>query len=106
MTAAEIRDDPQMAARKIFYEGTDREGRPFTFVGEPAFVDDVASSESRPAPELGEQTGEVLAELGYSTDEIEGFARDHVTTAAEMRTDHIALNVHGGADALGDAAAG
>lgn len=45
-------------------------------------------SESLTPPRLGEHTREVLAEMGYSDDEIESFRRDGVVATADRRQEH------------------
>jgi crotonobetainyl-CoA:carnitine CoA-transferase CaiB-like acyl-CoA transferase len=67
---AELRDDPQMAARQIIVEGEHPEAGPFTYVGEPVIVDGAQYRVIRPAPVLGQHTDEILAELGRSADDI------------------------------------
>jgi crotonobetainyl-CoA:carnitine CoA-transferase CaiB-like acyl-CoA transferase len=67
---AELRDDPQIAARQIIVEGEHPVAGAFTYVGEPVIVDGGPYRVRRPAPALGEHTDEVLAELGRSADDI------------------------------------
>ena len=67
---AELRDDPQIAARQILVEGEHPVAGPFTYVGEPVIVDGEPYRVRRPAPALGEHTDELLAELGRSAADI------------------------------------
>jgi crotonobetainyl-CoA:carnitine CoA-transferase CaiB-like acyl-CoA transferase len=67
---AELRDDPQIAARQILVEGEHPVAGPFTYVGEPVIVDGAPYRVRRPAPALGEHTDELLAELGRSAADI------------------------------------
>ena len=67
----ELRTDPQLAERNVFIEATHPVAGPFTHVTLPALVDGVRSTELRHhAPALGEQTDEILTELGLSADRI------------------------------------
>lgn len=76
--AAELRDDPQLAARQILVEGEHPIAGPFTYVGEPVVVDGAPYAVRRPAPTLGEHTDELLAELGHDADAIAALHRDGV----------------------------
>jgi crotonobetainyl-CoA:carnitine CoA-transferase CaiB-like acyl-CoA transferase len=67
----ELRSDPQLASRGAFVEATHPIAGPFTHVTLPALVDGQRSTEiRRHAPALGEQTDELLVELGVSDAEI------------------------------------
>lgn len=50
----------------------------------PVQFDDQQLSVRRPGPALGEHTREVLAELGYTTDEVAELVRDQVVTARDV----------------------
>lgn len=61
----DLRDDPHLGAREIVHESVHPIAGPFTAVGWPARVAGQEFDMTKPAPSLGQQTGEVLAELGY-----------------------------------------
>jgi crotonobetainyl-CoA:carnitine CoA-transferase CaiB-like acyl-CoA transferase len=86
----QVRTDRQIRSRNLFIDGTDERGKPFTYIGQPAQVDGPGPAELRPAPALGEQTDEILRELGFDPETIARFAADHVTTAVSFDHDHIA----------------
>ncbi|MGE0384971.1 MAG: CaiB/BaiF CoA transferase family protein [Gammaproteobacteria bacterium] len=90
---ADIRADPQIAARGIFVDGRDETGAPFTYVGQPAQLAGQQFEVSRPAPRLGEHTDEILRGIGCSDADLARYAAEHVTTSPEFVTDHIAQNV-------------
>lgn len=66
----ELRADEHFAAREVFVEGHHPHAGPFTYLGRPAVIDGDVFEVRRPAPLLGEQTDEILAELGYDADRI------------------------------------
>lgn len=66
-----LRDDPHLAAREIIVEGEHPQAGPFTYVGAPVIVDGQPYRAPRPAPGLGAQTRQVLAELGYADERID-----------------------------------
>ncbi len=77
-TPAEVVNDPQAVANNyMVYMDHPMHGKT-KMVGFPWDFSSTPASCSRPAPELGEHTEEVLMELGYTTHEI-----------AEMRQDGI-----------------
>ena len=75
---AELRDDPQIAARQIIVEGEHPRAGSFTYVGEPVIVDGGPYQLRRPAPALGEHTDELLGELGRSAADIAALRDDGV----------------------------
>ena len=75
---AELRDDPQIAARQIIVEGEHPAAGSFTYVGEPVIVDGEPYQLRRPAPALGEHTDELLGELGRSAADIAALRDDGV----------------------------
>jgi crotonobetainyl-CoA:carnitine CoA-transferase CaiB-like acyl-CoA transferase len=67
--ADELRTDPQLRARGAFIDAVHPVAGPFTYVTLPALVDGQRSTEIRHhAPALGEQTDQILAELGLTQD--------------------------------------
>ena len=62
-------DNPHMQQRQIFFDGEHPHAGPFSYIGQPAVIEGQTYSVWRPAPLLGEQTEEVLAELGISSDQ-------------------------------------
>ncbi len=77
MTRNDVFDDPQILANEMMISTehpavgrVDMVGFPFTLSGQ-----DTAERVRRPAPALGEQSREVLAELGYSTTEVDALLR-------------------------------
>jgi formyl-CoA transferase len=92
---ADVQDDPQMQARQIFV--ADGAGATsFVHVGQPAWVDGEPASIRTDAPQLGEDTQEILTELGYSPLEIDGLRERNITSAARSSTDHISRALFGG----------
>jgi crotonobetainyl-CoA:carnitine CoA-transferase CaiB-like acyl-CoA transferase len=69
----DILDDKHVRAREIVHESVHPHAGPFTTVGWPAPVDGQPFEIDNDAPLLGEQTDEILAEIGHSADEIAGF---------------------------------
>jgi crotonobetainyl-CoA:carnitine CoA-transferase CaiB-like acyl-CoA transferase len=68
-SARELHDDPQAIANGYLPDVEGADGVPFKLVANPVQFDEI-SPELRPAPGHGEQTDEVLLELGMSYDEI------------------------------------
>ena len=61
----ELRSDPQLVARRTFVDAEHPVAGPFTYVTLPALVNGQRSTEIRyHAPALGEQTDDILAEIG------------------------------------------
>ena len=75
---ASLRDDPHIAERQIIVEGNHPIAGPFTYVGEPVIVDHLPYDAPRPAPTVGMQTREVLAEIGYDNSRINELLSQHV----------------------------
>jgi crotonobetainyl-CoA:carnitine CoA-transferase CaiB-like acyl-CoA transferase len=61
----DLREDPHLAARGIVVESEHPVAGPFTSVGWPGIVRDQPFEIGLPAPQLGEHTDSVLAELGF-----------------------------------------
>ncbi|HEY6377843.1 MAG TPA: CoA transferase [Candidatus Dormibacteraeota bacterium] len=66
-----LRDDPHLRARGVLVEGDHPEAGEFTYVAPPVIVDGQSFAIGRPAPELGQHTDELLAELGYPPERIQ-----------------------------------
>ena len=78
----EIRDDPQVRHMQslITVPGSGPTRAPITVVNHPVLYDGASAQVSRPPQQLGAQTAEVLAELGFSETEIRALAQEHVIT--------------------------
>ncbi len=68
---ADLRHDAHLAEREIIVEGQHPAAGPFTYVGSPVIVDGEPYPPPRPAPDHGADTREVLAEAGYTTEEVD-----------------------------------
>ncbi|MET0984968.1 MAG: CaiB/BaiF CoA-transferase family protein [Steroidobacteraceae bacterium] len=68
---ADVPDDPHNRARGILRETVHPQAGPYTAISFPAIVDGQRYEVSRHAPVMGEQTREVLLELGYGQGEID-----------------------------------
>jgi crotonobetainyl-CoA:carnitine CoA-transferase CaiB-like acyl-CoA transferase len=66
-----LRDDPHLQARGVLVDGDHPEAGEFTYVAPPVIVDGHPFAIGRPAPELGQHTDELLAELGYPSERIQ-----------------------------------
>jgi crotonobetainyl-CoA:carnitine CoA-transferase CaiB-like acyl-CoA transferase len=89
----EVRDDLQIASRPLFVDG-EADGRPFTYVGQPAVVDGAAPSPPGHAPELGQDNRSLLIELGYASEDIARFEDAHVIAAPQAER-HIISAIYG-----------
>ena len=69
-TLDDLLTDPQIRLNQIFAEPTEDVGVD-RVVSPPVFVDGLPRTGIRKAPQIGEHSGEILATLGYSADEIE-----------------------------------
>jgi crotonobetainyl-CoA:carnitine CoA-transferase CaiB-like acyl-CoA transferase len=65
----EVLSDPQILANGYLQDVTDSAGRPFRLVPAPLQFNE-EPGDTRRAPDHGEHTDEVLAELGLSTEEV------------------------------------
>jgi len=71
LTLDEVAADPQVSARKMIVEVDAPDGRKIKQVGISAKLSDTPGSIRSLAPELGQHTNELLAELGYSQADID-----------------------------------
>jgi crotonobetainyl-CoA:carnitine CoA-transferase CaiB-like acyl-CoA transferase len=70
-TIREMSEDIHVRERNIFREGEHPHAGPFTYIGVPAVIPGQDFEIYRPAPLLGEQTDELLGELGYTAEQLE-----------------------------------
>jgi crotonobetainyl-CoA:carnitine CoA-transferase CaiB-like acyl-CoA transferase len=79
VTAADLLDDPQLQARRFWEQVTHPVAGTFLSTGMPFRLDSQPGSWiRRPAPLLGEHNAEVLAEAGYTADQIAELERDGI----------------------------
>jgi formyl-CoA transferase len=86
----QVAADRHIQSRQILKQATLPQYGEFTYVGQPAIVDHQPYDIPQPAPDLGQHTDEILAELGYGPADVERFAKGFVTTAETFADDHIA----------------
>ena len=70
LTLPEVMEDPQVVQQEMFFEETHPRRGTVTQTGSPFRVNSDSARADKPAPELGEHTAEVLAELGATRTEI------------------------------------
>ena len=70
----EVLGDPLFREREMVLETTDPDGRPAPAIGVPVKLSRTPGAVRRPAVGFGQSTASVLAELGYSKDEVRDLA--------------------------------
>jgi crotonobetainyl-CoA:carnitine CoA-transferase CaiB-like acyl-CoA transferase len=76
---AEVLDDPQVKHLDLVEEITHPQAGTLKFVGGPVSFDNFPREDSTPPPMVGEQSGKILVEFGYSSDAIDDLAARGVT---------------------------
>jgi crotonobetainyl-CoA:carnitine CoA-transferase CaiB-like acyl-CoA transferase len=74
----EVYADPQIQAREMVVELDHPRAGHIKNIGVPVKLSDTPGKIRTPAPLLGQHTKEVLAEIGYSSDEIAAFEEEGV----------------------------
>jgi formyl-CoA transferase len=88
-----VRADAQIASRPVFIE-SQADGKPFTYVTQPAIFDHAPAATPSPAPELGQHNVALLTELGYSPAEIASLTERGITSAPQTEN-HISSAIYG-----------
>ncbi len=76
---AEVLDDPQVKHLGLIEELDHPQAGALKFVGGPVHFDNLARTASAPPPLVGEQSGKILGELGYSNEAIRDLAARGIT---------------------------
>jgi crotonobetainyl-CoA:carnitine CoA-transferase CaiB-like acyl-CoA transferase len=72
LEATDLREEPHYKARGMFVDDVHPHAGPFTYIALPALVRGQPYEVRHHAPLVGEQTDEILAELGYDDAEVAG----------------------------------
>jgi crotonobetainyl-CoA:carnitine CoA-transferase CaiB-like acyl-CoA transferase len=78
LNAADLPHEPHFVERELFVEGHHPHAGDFTYIALPARVRGQEYAVRHHAPLVGEQTDELLTELGYTTDQVDQLHRDRV----------------------------
>src|SRR5882672_8575683 len=81
----EVIDDPQLRANEIVVPLEGAGGKLTSTISSPIQVHDVAKQPARRAPDLGEHNEEVLKQLGFSANEIDGLRASGTVPKAKER---------------------
>ena len=81
-TLDELIDDPQLRASGLVGEEEHPTEGKLRALGSPTYWNDTPSPALSPAPRLGEHTGEVLAQLGYTAEELRALAEEGAVSIA------------------------
>jgi crotonobetainyl-CoA:carnitine CoA-transferase CaiB-like acyl-CoA transferase len=71
---AEVLEDPVFREREMILDTTDPEGRPAPAIGMPVKLSETPGALRHPPVRFGDSTAAVLAELGYSREDIQELA--------------------------------
>ncbi len=77
-TFLEAAADPQIAANHMVVSLQDEAAGELRVLGNPIRLHSTPPTERKPAPQLGEQSADILAELGYSTEKIEALFQQSI----------------------------
>jgi crotonobetainyl-CoA:carnitine CoA-transferase CaiB-like acyl-CoA transferase len=75
---SEVFSDPLFAEREMVLELQGKDGKKRKTLGVPVKLSQTPGSVRTPPPSFGENTGDILRELGYSDEQIRGFAEKNV----------------------------
>lgn len=78
---AEVLDDPQVKHLGLVEELEHPEAGRLKFVGGPVRYDNLSNAKSAPPPLVGEQSGKILQELGYNSEQIKTLQLQGITQA-------------------------